>query len=69
MDLTKTIEGLRRQKEKLDGLIASLERLAAEIPARRRRGRKFMSLAERQEASARMRRLWEDRRNQRRAWF
>lgn len=70
MDLTKTIEDLRREKEKLERVIASLEELraAAEVPVKRRRGRKFMSLAERQEVSARMKIYWENRRNQRRAW-
>jgi hypothetical protein len=70
MDLTKTIEDLRREKEKLEQVIASLEELRAigDVPVRRRRGRKFMSLEERREVSARMRRLWEDRHKQRRAW-
>jgi hypothetical protein len=70
MDLAKTIEDLRREKEKLERVIASLEELRAigEVPVRRRRGRKFMSLAERQEVSARMTRYWKDRRDQRSAW-
>jgi hypothetical protein len=70
MDLTKTIEDLRREKEKLERVIASLEELraAGEVPVRRRRGRKFMSLEERREVSARMTRYWKDRRNQRSAW-
>jgi len=70
MDLTKAIEDLRRDKEKLERAIAFLEELraAGEIPLRKRRGRKFMSLAERQEVSARMVRYWKDRRKQRRAW-
>ena len=70
MDLTKTIEELRRDKEKLEQVIASLETLRAtgEVPVRKRRGRKSMSLKERQEVSARMRRYWQDRHKQRRAW-
>ena len=70
MDLTKTIDDLRRDKDKLEQLIASLEELRAtgEVPVRGRRGRRFMSLVERQEVSARMTRYWKDRHNQRRAW-
>jgi hypothetical protein len=70
MDLTKTIEDLRREKEKLEQVIASLEELRTigDLPVRRRRGRKFMSLEERQEVSARMKRIWKDRHNQRRPW-
>jgi len=70
MDLTKTIEDLRREKQKLQQVIASLEKLhaAGEAPVRTRRGRKFMSLEERQEVSARMKKYWKDRHNQRRAW-
>ena len=72
MDLTKTIDDLRRQKEKLEQVITSFEALQASVtlafPQKKRRGRKFMSLAERQEVSARMKRFWEDRRQQRRPW-
>jgi hypothetical protein len=71
MDLTKTIEDLRRDKEKLERVIASLEELHATggvLPVRRRRGRKSVSPEERRELSARMKRYWENRRNQRRAW-
>ena len=70
MDLTKTIEELRHDKEKLEQVIASLEELraAAEVPVRKRRGRKSMSLKERQDVSARMRRYWQDRHNARSAW-
>jgi hypothetical protein len=71
MDLIKTIEDLRRQKEKLEPAIASLEEMravAAAVPEQKRLGRKSMSPKERREVSARMKRYWEDQRNQRRAW-
>jgi len=63
MDLTKTITELRREKEKLVRVIASLEELqnGATIAAPRR-GRKSMSAKERQEVSARMKRYWQSRR-------
>jgi len=70
MDLTKTIENLHRQKEKLERVIASLEELhaAGDAPVKRRRGRRSMSLEERREVSTRMKKYWEGRRNQRRDW-
>ena len=72
MDLTKTIEELRREKEKLERVIASLEELhgtvTGVVPQRKRPGRRSMSLEERQEVSARMTRYWKNRRKQRRAW-
>jgi hypothetical protein len=70
MDLAKTTEDLRREKERLERVIASLEELRATMsgPAKGRRGRKSVSLEERRELSARMKRYWEDRRNERRAW-
>jgi hypothetical protein len=60
MDLIKTIEELRREKGRLERVIASLEELktlgvGADAPVRSRRGRKSMSPKERQEVSARMR--------------
>ena len=64
MDLTKTIEDLRREKEKLEQVIASLEELQAtgQIPVReRRRGRRSMSPEERREVSARMKKYWANR--------
>jgi hypothetical protein len=66
MDLIKTIEELRREKGKLERVIASLEELktfdaAADAPVRSRRGRKSMSPKERQEVSARMKRYWANR--------
>ena len=69
MDLAKTIEELRGEKEKLDRVITSLEGLQGAMngnaPQKRRRGRKFMSPAERREVSARMKKYWAGRLNQR----
>ena len=68
MDLTATIEKLRREKEKLERLIAWLEEVqssAVPVPQQERRGRKSMSPEERQEVSERMKRFWADWRNQR----
>jgi septal ring factor EnvC (AmiA/AmiB activator) len=66
MDLIKTIEELRREKQRLDRVIASLEELKAPVgeaatPVRSRRGRKSMSPEERREVSARMKRYWAGR--------
>jgi hypothetical protein len=67
MDLSKTIAELRREKEKLEQVIASLEGLQAGVavpaPQQKRRGRKSMTLAERQEVSERMKRYWARRRS------
>ena len=57
MDLTKTIEELRREKQKLERVIASLEELQGAIvgsPQEKRRGRRSMSPEERREVSERM---------------
>jgi hypothetical protein len=61
MDLTKTIEELRRDKEKLERVIASLEELRAtgDVLARKRRGRKSVSIEERREVSAKMKKYRE----------
>ena len=71
MDLIKTIEDLRREKDKLEQVIASLEKLQAKsavaVPETKGPGRRSMSLKERREVSARMKRYWENRHNQRRA--
>jgi hypothetical protein len=57
MDLTTTIAELRREKEKLARVLASLEELQnASTIAAPRRGRKSMNAEERQEVSARMKR-------------
>jgi hypothetical protein len=63
MDLTKIIEELRHEKERLDRVIASVEELRADggVPQKKRRGRKFMSAEERREVSARMKKYWEGR--------
>jgi hypothetical protein len=70
MDLSKTIQDLYVEKEKLERVIASLEDLqrAAGLgippaPSRgKRRGRKSMSPDDRQEVSERMKRYWAGRR-------
>jgi len=69
MDLYKAIQDLYAEKEKLERVIASLEELqrtAGTLPAvpkpARRRGRKSMDSAERQEVSERMRKYWASRR-------
>ena len=70
MDLYKIIQNLYAEKERLEGVIASLEALAGshatEIPKLRRgkRGRKSMGPNERLEVSARMKNYWASRRNQ-----
>jgi hypothetical protein len=66
MDFSKTIEELRREKQRLDRVIASLEELKASVaetptPLRTRRGRKSMSPEERREVSKRMKRYWANR--------
>jgi len=69
MDLYKAIQDLYAEKEKLERVIASLEELqrsASSVPVlpkgMRRRGRKSMDAAERQEVSERMKRYWASRR-------
>ena len=69
MNLYKAIQDLYAEKEKLEHVIASLEELqrnAGSLPvlpkATKRRGRKSMSSAERQEVSDRMRKYWASRR-------
>ena len=69
MDIVKALRELYNEKKRLDATIASLE---ARVKARgsvaksgkRRRGRKSMSAAERQEVSKRMTLYWEARRAQ-----
>ena len=72
MDLSKTLEGFRSEKEKLERVIALLEQLQAQqdhqdrrLPATTpgRRGRKSMGPDERRVVSERMKRYWEHRRN------
>ena len=59
MDLTATIDELRREKEKLVRVISSLEELQSGATiAAPRRGRKSMSEEERREVSERMKKYW-----------
>jgi seryl-tRNA synthetase len=69
MDLSKTIQDLYAEKEKLERVIASLEELQREANATshvigrsKRRGRKSMGSTERQEVSERMKKYWASRR-------
>ncbi len=68
MDLYKTIRMLHEERDRLDKLIASLEelKLSKGVAGRQklpgRRGRKSMSMTERQEISVRMKKYWEARR-------
>ena len=65
MDLQKAIRELCDEKERIDGVIASLEHyLHSNGPgaAKRKRGRKSMGPQERQEVSERMRGYWAARR-------
>lgn len=65
MDLQKAIRELYEEKERIDGIIASLEqyvRTNGAIPVKRKRGRKSMGPEERLEVSARMRSYWAARR-------
>lgn len=67
MDLQKAIRDLYEEKERIDGVIASLEqylRTNGNVEAKRKRGRKSMGPAERQEVSARMRSYWAARRTE-----
>jgi hypothetical protein len=69
MDLSKTIQDLYAEKEKLERVIASLEELQRAADANshvmgrnKRRGRKSMGSDERQEVSERMKKYWASRR-------
>jgi hypothetical protein len=71
MDITAMIDKLETERRRLDGAIEALRRLQqqtgsprAASSSRQRRGRKFMSAAERREVSARMKRYWAKRRKQ-----
>ncbi len=70
MDLNKAIRALYDERNRLDKLIDSLERVKARGEHLRnpavhaRRGRKKMNPAERQEVSQRMKRYWAARRAQ-----
>lgn len=62
MNLENTIRELRAEKERLERVIASLEELQnspiSTVEIHKRRGRRFMDAAERQEVSARMKKYW-----------
>lgn len=67
MELNKYIRQLIEEKERLDAVIATLERLLAEnaeLTPKSRRGRKHMSPTERREVSRRMKEYWENQRKQ-----
>ena len=71
MDLSKAIQELYAEKEKLEQAIALLEGLQKEAiegsgksKTKKRRGRKAMDPEEREEVSRRMRAYWDSRRNQ-----
>lgn len=67
MDLSKTIQELYTERERIDEVIASLEQFLAtgeQGPLRRRRGRKSMSADERLVVSERMRTYWASRRQE-----
>jgi len=68
MDILKALRELHQEKLRLDATISSLEAhlktARAGAPAKRRRGRKTMSAAERQAVSRRMTLYWEARRAQ-----
>ena len=62
MDVYALLHDLRAQRDQLKAIIAELEALQADAPSTKRRGRKFMTAAERQQVSERMRRYWASRR-------
>jgi hypothetical protein len=66
MDLYQIIEELLRERNRIQGIIESLERMNSNGNALgngtgKRRGRKSMDPAARQEVSARMKRYWAKR--------
>ena len=69
MDLSEVLNELRLQKERVEQAIASLEKLQGrrleghDQLKIKGRGRKSMSLDERKEVSARMKRYWESQRD------
>lgn len=69
MDVTRTIKELLAERRRIDELIERLEQLQQQravqsAASAKRRGRKSMTDAERQEVSRRMRNYWEKRRAQ-----
>jgi hypothetical protein len=73
MDLKKTLQELHAEREKLDRAITSLEELqrTGSLPdppgSAKRRGRKSMNAAEREDVSKRMKKYWANRRKQKAA--
>jgi hypothetical protein len=72
MELSKLLEQLRADRDTLNRVIGLLEgwqqglvKMPDHSVPSKRRGRKFMHPAERQEVSARMKRYWARRRKQR----
>jgi hypothetical protein len=69
MDLYLIIDELIRERNRIQGIIESLERMnsAEDVPGRlpgKRRGRKSMDQAAREDVSARMKRYWAKRKEQ-----
>lgn len=71
MDLSKALQELYAEKEKLEHSIALLEELQKNenprpqrVQGKSRRGRTTMGLEERRQVSSRMRVYWANRRNQ-----
>jgi hypothetical protein len=73
MDLNRIIQELHRERERVRAMIESLERMDPASPStygmrsgrlHKRRGRKAMGGAERQEVSRRMKLYWEQRKQQ-----
>jgi len=70
MDLEKSIRELREEKKRIDKAIAVLEAILSKesetgaIKPTKKRGRKGMSEAEREEVSRRMKLYWRKRRQQ-----
>jgi hypothetical protein len=73
MDLYRIIRELVQERDRLQRIIESLEemkpagKLEGVRPAKKRRGRKSMDTAAREEVSERMKRYWAQRRTQRHA--
>lgn len=69
MDIHQVITDLRSERDRLNEIIRNLEHLQQiadeQEGAPKRRGRKFMDSAARQEVSVRMKRYWERRRSER----
>jgi hypothetical protein len=65
MDITRTLDEVRRHKESVERVIASLkelQRVTNGSTSGKRRGRKSMSEAERREVSKRMKDYWASQR-------